>query len=148
MGRKRILTLFVVLALMVLSAAIGWVAASRIISPAEAAARTAPPAPSPILSPVEERVLTSDIVTRGTARFGLPRSISIIPSSLKPAAGIITRLPARSTQLREGDVILTASGRPIFVLQGETPAYRDLVPGVSGDDVRQLEQSLKRLGFD
>jgi len=44
--------------------------------------------------------------------------------------------------------MLTASGRPVFVLQGETPAYRDLVPGISGDDVRQLESGLKRLGFD
>lgn len=133
---------------MVLSAAIGWVAASRIISPAEAAARTAPPTPSPILVPVEERVLTSDIVTRGTARFGLPQSISIIPSALKPQIGIITTLPLRNTQLKEGDVMLTASGRPVFILQGDVPAYRDLVPGNSGEDVHQLELALKRLGFD
>jgi peptidoglycan hydrolase-like protein with peptidoglycan-binding domain len=67
---------------------------------------------------------------------------------LKPNAGIITKLPVRNTQLNEGDVMLTASGRPIFVLQGDIPAYRDLVPGSSGDDVRQLEDGLKRLGFD
>ena len=148
MSRKRILTLFLVLGLMVLSAAIGWVAASRIISPAEAAARTAPPTPSPILVPVEERVLTSDIVTRGTARFGLPQSISIIPSALKPQIGIISTLPLRNAQLKEGDLALSASGRPVFILQGDVPAYRDLVPGNSGEDVRQLERALKRLGFD
>ncbi len=44
--------------------------------------------------------------------------------------------------------MLTASGRPVFVLQGKIPAYRDLVPGLSGNDVRQLEQGLERLGFD
>ncbi len=44
--------------------------------------------------------------------------------------------------------MLTASGRPVFVLRGRIPAYRDLVPGTSGDDVRQLERGLKRLGFD
>jgi peptidoglycan hydrolase-like protein with peptidoglycan-binding domain len=44
--------------------------------------------------------------------------------------------------------MLTASGRPVFVLQGEVPAYRDLVPGISGDDVRQLEGGLQRFGFD
>ncbi len=43
--------------------------------------------------------------------------------------------------------MLTASGRPVFVLQGDIPAYRDLVPGISGQDVRQLEQGLDRLGF-
>ncbi len=148
MSGKRILTLFLVLGLMALSAAISWVAASRIISPAEAAARTAPPTPSPILVPVEERVLTSDIVTRGTARFGLPQTISLIPSALKPQIGVISTLPLRNTQLEEGDVILTASGRPVFILQGDAPAYRDLVPGNSGEDVHQLEQALKRLGFD
>jgi hypothetical protein len=44
--------------------------------------------------------------------------------------------------------MLTASGRPLLVLQGETPAYRDLVPGISGRDARQLEEGLARLGFD
>ena len=44
--------------------------------------------------------------------------------------------------------MLTASGRPVFVLKGESPAYRDFVLGISGDDVLRLEQALKRLGFD
>jgi peptidoglycan hydrolase-like protein with peptidoglycan-binding domain len=148
MSRKRILTIFLVLAFVVLTAVGSWIAGSSIKSPAEVAARTAPPPPSPILVPVEERVLTSDIVTRGTARFGLPQSIAIVPSALKPDAGVITTLPLRDTRLNEGEVMLTASGRPVFVLQGATPAFRDLVPGISGDDVRQLEAGLKRLGFD
>lgn len=136
------------LALVVLAAAGGWLAGSSLHSPAEVAARTAPPPPSPILVPVEERVLTSDVVTRGTARYGLPQSISIVPSALKPNAGVITRLPAHDSQLQEGSVLLTASGRPVFVLQGEIPVYRDLLAGSSGDDVRQVEGGLKRLGFD
>jgi peptidoglycan hydrolase-like protein with peptidoglycan-binding domain len=123
-------------------------AASRIISPAEAAARTAPPTPSPILVPVEERVLTSDIVARGTARYGLPQSISIVPSALKPSIGVVTTLPLRNAQLQEGDVALTVSGRPVFILQGDAPVYRDLTPGLAGEDVRQLERALKRLGFN
>lgn len=148
MSRKRISTIAVVLVVVILTAAGSWVAGSTIKSPAEVAARTAPPSPSPILVPVEERVLTSDIVTRGTARFGLPQPVSIVPSPLKRDAGVITTLPLRNTQLNEGDMILTASGRPVFVFQGEVPAYRDLTPGISGDDVRQLESGLKRLGFD
>ena len=147
-ARKRILLLFLVLALVAMAAVGGWFAASLIESPAEVAARTAPPAPSPILVPVERRTLSSTIVTRGTARFGLPHPISIAPSVLKPNPGLITALPVRNRQIREGDVILTASGRPVFVLQGELPAYRDLVPGISGDDVLQLARGLERLGFD
>ena len=148
MSRNRIQTISFVLALVVLSAVVSWIAGSSIKSPAEVAARTAPPTASPILVPIEERVLTSDIVTRGTARFGLPQSISVVPSVLKPAVGLVTTLPLRNTQLNEGDVMLTASGRPVFILQGETPAFRDFVTGLSGNDVRQLEAALKRLGFD
>ncbi|MFZ2652669.1 MAG: peptidoglycan-binding domain-containing protein, partial [Burkholderiaceae bacterium] len=124
-----------------------WFAGSQIESPADAAARTAPPQPSPILVPIEQRVLSSNIVTRGTGRFGLPQKISIAPSALKANPGLIATLPLRNRQLHEGDVLLTASGRPVFILRGRAPAYRDLAPGISGDDVLQLEQALMRLGF-
>ncbi len=149
MSTNRIIVLCCVLTIMAVFAGGAWVVGGRIVSPAEAAARTAPPAPSPILVPVEKRVLSSQIVTRGTARFGIPQPIALAPSPLKSnSAGLITTLPRPNTQFKEGDVICTASGRPVLVLQGAIPAYRDLVPGTSGTDVRQLEQALKRLGFD
>ncbi len=148
LNRKQTIVLYCVLALVAAAVVGGFLAATWIQSPADVAARTAPPTPSAILVPVEERVLSSTVVTRGTARFGLPQPISIVPSTLKAKAGLITTLPLRNTQLREGDVILAASGRPVFVLRGKITAYRDLVPGTSGDDVRQLEQGLKRLRFD
>jgi hypothetical protein len=147
-SRKRFLTIFAVLAIVVAVAAVSWIAGSSIQSPAEAAARTAPPTPSPILVPVEERVLTSDVVTRGTARYGLPQEITLVPSSLKADVGLVTTLPARDTQLNEGDLLLTVSGRPVFLLQGEIPIYRDFLPGHAGEDVLQLEFALQRLAFD
>ena len=81
MSNQRITALLVVLALVAVVAVGSWVVGSQIESPAEAAARTAPPKPSPILVPVEERVLSSNIVTRGTARFGLPQPLAIAPSA-------------------------------------------------------------------
>jgi len=93
-------------------------------------------------------VLSSKIVTRGSGRFGLPQPISVAPSVLKPTPGLITRLPLQNTQFGEGAVMFIASGRPVFLLRGRMPAYRDLVPDLSGDDVRQLEEALSRLGFD
>jgi hypothetical protein len=148
MAVKRTVALTAAVAIAALLAVVAFVAGSRIESPADAAARTAPPAPSPILVPVEERVLSSNIVTRGKARFGLPQPISLPPSPLKGASGLLATLPVRNTQIDEGGVLLTASGRPVFVLSGKIPAYRDLVPGISGPDVRQLEEGLQRLGFD
>jgi len=148
MNRKRISTIALLLGSVVLIAAISWIAGSTIQSPAEAAIRTAPPQPSPILVPVEERVLAAKIVTRGTARFGLPQSIVMAPSMLKADVGVITTLPEQGATFQEGDMLLTASGRPLFVLYGESPMYRDLTPGISGADVRQLEEALMRLGLE
>ena len=105
-----------------------WYAGSRIQSPAEMAARTAPPEPSPILVPIESRVLSSEVVTRGTVRFGLPQPISIVPSTVKGSVGLIAALPRPNTSFKDGEVIMTASGRPVFILRGETPTFRDMAP--------------------
>ncbi|MEX2310202.1 MAG: peptidoglycan-binding protein [Pirellulales bacterium] len=149
MSKNRIFVLICVLAVVAVVAAGAWVAGAGIMSPAEAAARTAPPTPSPILVPIEERILSTEIVTRGTARFGLPQPISVPPSTLKAnLAGLLTTMPVKNAQFKEGDVLLTTSGRPVFLLEGAIPAYRDIVPGNSGQDVRQLEEGLKRLGYD
>lgn len=148
MASNRVSVLWAILGLVGGMAIGGWYAGSRIQSPAEMAARTAPPEPSPILVPVEARVLSSDVVTRGTVRFGLPQSISIAPSTIKGGVGLLATLPRPNTGFREGEIILSISGRPVFILQGATPVYRDMSPGISGGDVRQLEESLARLGFD
>jgi peptidoglycan hydrolase-like protein with peptidoglycan-binding domain len=138
----------IVLGVVVLAGGVGWVAGRQIDSPAEIAARTAAPNAAPILVPAEERVISTDIVTRGTVRFGAPQQLTLVPSVLKTGAGVAARFPLPGTELREGDLMLTTSGRPVFLLTGVQPMYRDLGPGISGDDVRQLEEALARLGID
>lgn len=146
MRRKKIAALLA--GTVVVSSASGWLASGLIRSPAEVAARTAPPTASPILVPAEMRVLSTDIVTRGVARFGAPQQLSLVPSALKTDAPIITSVTRRGRTLTEGDIALTTSGRPTFLLAGHIPMFRDLGPGLEGDDVRQLEEALARLGFD
>ena len=145
-GRRRLFAGLI--GTVVLSAAAGWVASAQIRSPAEIAARTAPPVAAPIMVPAEQRVVSTDIVTRGTARFGSPQQLYLALSLLKADAGVANRLPLAGTELREGDVVFTTSGRPVFLLTGEQPAFRDLGPGIEGEDVRQLEAALGRMGFD
>src|SRR5215831_20003015 len=82
-----------------------WYMGSKIQSPAEMAARTAAPEPSAILVPVESRVLSSDVVTRGTVRFGLPQPISIAPSAVKGGVGLIATVPRPNMEFEEGEVI-------------------------------------------
>lgn len=145
--RRRNLLVLMVGAVLVASLAT-WVAAAQIRSPAEVAARTAAPEPTPILVRVVEKVLSTRVVTRGTAHFGSPQDLAVTPSRLKSGPRIVTRLPARGERLAAGEVLATVSGRPVLVLDGRLPAYRDLGPGMSGPDVAQLERSLRRHRLD
>jgi len=145
--RRRTLVIWVVAAVIV-STITTWVAAESIRSPAEIAAQAAPPDPAPILVPVVKQVLATKVVTRGTGRFGSPRELSVTASELKTGPRVVTSLPRVGSEIEEGDVVLTISGRPVFVLEGAQPSYRDLGPGMVGQDVRQLEEALERIGFD
>lgn len=145
--RRRSLLVLIVSAVIVSSLAT-WVAAAQIRSPAEVAARTAQPKPSLILVPVEEEVLSTKVVTRGTAHFGSPQKVLVTASGLKSGPQIVTSLPRRGERIVAGEVLATVSGRPVFVLEGRVPSYRDLGPGMSGPDVAQLERSLRRLALN
>lgn len=144
MRRRKPALLFV--AAVVLASTGGWILGSRVTSPAEIAARTAPPEPSPILVATETRVLSTNVVTRGTGRFGDPRAVGLVESRLKEEVRVVTELPGLGDEVEEGDVLFAASGRPVVVLLGDHPSFRDLGPGMTGTDVDQLEAALERLG--
>jgi peptidoglycan hydrolase-like protein with peptidoglycan-binding domain len=129
------------------SSLITWLASAQIRSPAEVAAQTAGPDPSPILVPVEERVLATKIVTRGTGHYGSPQEVSITPSAFKSDRQVVTTLPAIGKLVASGEVLMTVSGRPVFLFDGRQPSYRDLGPGMTGADVLQLELGLRSAGF-
>jgi peptidoglycan hydrolase-like protein with peptidoglycan-binding domain len=143
---RRNLVLVVVGAVAV-SAIATLLATALIRSPAEVAARSAPPEPTPILAAVEKRVITTKVVSRGTGRYGSPQDLTVIRSALKTGPQVVTSLPEPAADLAEGAVVLTVSGRPVFLLGGQRPSYRDLGPGVQGADVEQLEAALDRLGL-
>lgn len=145
--RRQTLVLLMLAAVLVSSSAT-WFASEQIRSPAEAAARTAAPNPSPILVPVRKQVLQTRVVTRGTAHFGSPQDLAVASSGLKTGPQVVTTLPSTGTRVSTGDVLLTISGRPVFLLEGAQPSYRDLGPGIQGADVRQLEMALRRAGLD
>jgi peptidoglycan hydrolase-like protein with peptidoglycan-binding domain len=145
---RRNRTLGIWLLVVVLASAVSWAAGSRIRSPAEIAARTARPKASLITAPVEKRVLSSDVVVRGTVGYGAPQVVTLPVSGLKKGSGIVTTASVKNAVLQEGSVAMAVSGRPVIVLQGAQPAYRDLGPGATGEDVAQLEQALARLGID
>ena len=145
LGHRRVAALAV--AALVALAIVGWAAARQIRSPAQVAADTAAPQPAPITVPVERRTLSTEVIVRGTVRFGAAQPAVLATSRVKQGSDIVTRAPRRKAELATGDVALAVDGRPVFVLPGALPMSRDLHEGVDGPDVLQLERALARMGF-
>lgn len=127
-------------------AAGAWVVGSRIRSADQAAAEAAPPARSVVTVPVEERVLSSTVITRGDV---VP-AVSTVVSGPSPAGGAVGTVTGVfvgvGDSVPEGARVVEVAGRPVFVLVGAVPAYRSLRPGMVGADVRQLQEALARTG--
>jgi peptidoglycan hydrolase-like protein with peptidoglycan-binding domain len=60
----------------------------------------------------------------------------------------ITRLPDQGETVERSDELYWVNERPITLLLGAIPMYRNLAPGDSGPDVKQLEANLAKLGYD
>jgi hypothetical protein len=147
-GKRRNLRVAIAaLAGLVVLAGVGSIAARQIRSPAQIAADTAAPAASRITAPVERRALATEVIVRGTVRYGTPQEVVLPASALKTSTQLISRVPKPDARLDEGDTALVVSGRPVFTLNGATPMHRDLGPGTEGEDVGQLEAALARAGF-
>ncbi|MFF3711039.1 peptidoglycan-binding protein [Streptomyces phaeochromogenes] len=141
----------------VLVGAGGWFAGTQVRSPADAAASRDAPKAGPVTVEVERRSLTATVVATGTVAFTSPRPLSLAGSvgtgAVTSPAGEgaeqrVTKAPVAGTKVKEGDVLMTVNGRPVLALAGPVPMYRAMGPGATGDDVKQLQKALRRLGFD
>jgi Putative peptidoglycan binding domain len=63
------------------------------------------------------------------------------------ATGVYTALPAVGQTVTRGQTVYSVNGQPIPLLYGGTPIARQLTTGVSGDDVKELEDNLIALGY-
>ena len=145
---RRNLLLSGVLFAVVVAAGLGWVLGSQIRSPAEVAAEAEPPEPSNITVAVVRQRLSADVITRGDIVFDDPVTVALSGSfAEQPERLVVTQAVEVNDELTEGDLAVEMVGRPVFVLTGEIPMFRDLRPGATGDDVLQLEEALARMGF-
>ena len=144
--RRRRRTLGGVLGGAVLVAAGGLLSPLVIKSPQQMAADARPPSKTVLTAAVEKRVLKDVVILRG--ELTPKRSIEVTPSGGADGGALVTSVKIkRASRVSAGTAILEISGRPLFVLQGAVPAYRDLKPGASGKDVAQLQAAINRLGF-
>lgn len=139
---------FVALCLVaVAAAALSVMAAQFVRSPAQIAADTAAPARTVLTAPVERRVLSRSVALAG--RVENERTYQVRPAA--PTTGeraVVSAIRvSKGAEVTAGQVLLEVGGRPLVLLRGEVPAYRDLRPGSQGRDVEQLQQALRDLGY-
>lgn len=141
-------TVWIMAIVAVVSLAAGVVLSRFVISPAQAAADTAPPEAGPITVEVERRTLSSDVVARGDAVYDDAVDLSIETGDIGGPAIVTGAVPEVGTEIDGGHVILEIAGRPVLALPGDLPVFRTLRVGVSGPDVQQLQAALGSLGYD
>jgi len=123
-------------------------AARNIRSPTQVALEAEPPAPSLITVEVERTELVADVITRADVGYDDPVSLRLGGAlGGRPSTLIVTSARERGDELAEGAVAVEISGRPVLLLRGGIPVYRDLLPQAEGPDVLQVEEALARLGY-
>ena len=144
--RRRALGLLVTACFVCTGAGVG--SALVVKSPAQAAADTAPPPASVLTAAVERRVISQSLITRGEVTASQHVDVSAGPQADKDIGrSVVTKVEADPGQrINAGQVLLEVSGRPLFVLKGALPAYRDLARGKRGEDVAQAQAALRAAG--
>lgn len=68
---------------------------------------------------------------------------------LRPVGGgIFTHLPVSGDVVEAGEELYSVDERPVYAMSGDIPVYRVLEYGTAGQDVRQLKDNLRALGYE
>ncbi|MFD7560209.1 peptidoglycan-binding protein [Streptomyces sp. NPDC059835] len=90
---------------------------------------------------VERGSLSSGIQVAGSLGYDAPTSV------VGAGSGTLTALPAVGDVVKAGGRLYEVDGRPVVLMTGNRPLWRELGPGVpDGPDVRQLKGNLVKLG--
>jgi peptidoglycan hydrolase-like protein with peptidoglycan-binding domain len=95
---------------------------------------------------VERRTLSAMVSQAGTLTYRA-RSDGSPYSVINHARGTYTKLPAAGRVISQDHVLYRVNDRPVVLLHGSTPAYRNLSAGASGPDVAELNADLVALGY-
>lgn len=122
-----------------------WWIASQARTPGQRASNAAAPPPSRITGKVSDQQLVEKMELTGKVETASRTTITgVQPQGTSRA--VVTALPAAAGKsVKAGAVVAEVSGRPVLLLPGRFPAYRDLKAGDKGPDVQQLQRALKPL---
>ncbi|MFE4257309.1 peptidoglycan-binding protein [Streptomyces sp. NPDC056883] len=90
---------------------------------------------------VEKGTLSSSIQVAGALSHDAPTPV------VGSGQGTVTGLPALGSVVKAGGKLYEVDGRPVVLMTGDRPMWRELGPGVAdGPDVKQLKSNLIKLG--
>lgn len=96
--------------------------------------------------PPTAQVARTDL-TQTTRVDGVLGYDGTFPIPAVPGGGVATWLPGQGAVIRAGERVYAVNNRPIPLLYGDTPLWRELAAGVTdGPDVRLLRANLRALG--
>ena len=107
----------------------------------------AAPEPPPNTVKVEKGKLSAMVSLDGTLTYRA-RSDGSPYAVINQALGRCTELPDDGDRVECGDVLYRVDNKPVLLLCGTVPAYRDLYFGDVGKDVGQLNRNLHTLDYD
>src|SRR5215472_2084706 len=117
------------------------------VSPSQIAARSSAPPPSLITAPVRYAVLPVIMSMRANVANGNPVAVTA-PSDLGSSIAVVTSVGVhRGERIGQGQLLFTVDQRPVLAFAGVIPAWRAMVPGMHGPDVKQLQAGLAAAGF-
>jgi hypothetical protein len=92
---------------------------------------------------VERRDLVQTDTQSGTLSYNHPQTV------YDRLSGTITWLPSIGQEVKPGGTLFKISGEPVILMNGTTPAYRDLnAVDSAGPDILQLNRNLVNLGYN
>jgi hypothetical protein len=92
---------------------------------------------------VKRRDLVQTDTESGTLSYARPQTV------YNRLSGTLTWLPGVGQVIKPGEALFKVDGEPVILMNGTTPAYRDLTPSdSSGQDIEELNRNLVALGFD
>jgi hypothetical protein len=143
--RSRMLPVLLVLAVGL--GAVAGAVADRFASPAQVAAKAAPPAPSLITARARFGVLSAIVQLRADVSTGDVVTVRA-PGDLGGSLPVVTSVAVAAGQrVAPGQLLVTVAQRPVFVFAGLIPAFRAMSPGMTGPDVAELQAGLAAAGF-
>ncbi|MFH7595689.1 efflux RND transporter periplasmic adaptor subunit [Streptomyces racemochromogenes] len=91
--------------------------------------------------PVRRGDLSSGLTVEGTLGYAQERRLNA------PGPGVLTWAAAAGTAVERDGRLYEIAGRPVRLMYGTTPMYRQLKTGDKGEDVQQLKRNLVALGY-